>query len=161
LLREPDLELLSEKTCPRSESECEFMCLLNSVVLYVRAHQGVENGQDVPAVLYHPGKNVSQLWLALRFFVPFSQNQGRHFDVASKSIRGMAAQEEAIEEGRFALRKVEVVDDFRRNELWQGRHREKCSLPKKFPPSSSTRGLLPPLMQLPVLTCETVRHRNG
>jgi|SRR5271165_2309467 len=138
----------------------EFLCLLNPMVVYVRAHQGVEDGQDVPAVLHHPGKNVSQLWLALRFFVPFRENHCRHFDVASKSIRGMAAQEKAIEEGRFTLRKVEVVDDFRRNELWQGRHREKCSLPKKFPPSSSTRGLLLPLMQLPVLKGEAVRHRN-
>src|SRR5580658_2097167 len=71
----------------------------------------------------------------------------------SMSRRSLSAewpQEEAIEEGRFALWEVEIVDDFRGNELWQGRHREKCSLPKRIPPSSSTRGLLPPLMQLPV-----------
>src|SRR5580698_8087189 len=62
----------------------------------------------------------------------------------------MAAQEEAIEESRFSLRKVEVMYDFRGNDLWQSRHREKCSLPKRFSESSSTHGLLPPLVQLPV-----------
>src|SRR5580658_8938875 len=62
----------------------------------------------------------------------------------------MAAQEEAIEESRFSLREVEIVHDFRRNDLWQSGHREKCSLPKRFSESSSTHGLLPPLVQLPV-----------
>src|SRR5271170_6154656 len=73
----------------------------------------------------------------------------------------MAAQKEAIEEGRFALREVEIVDDFRGNELWQGRHTEKCSLPKRIPASSSTLGLLPPLMQLPVPKGQTPGIATG
>src|SRR5580704_4097087 len=130
------------------------------MVVYVRAHQGVEDRQDVPAVLHHASEYIAQLRLALRFFVPFCENQGGYFYVAPKSIRGMTAQEEAVEEGRFALREVEIVDDFRGNELWQSSHREKCSLPKKFPPSSSTQGFLPPLMQLPLPTREAVWRRS-
>src|SRR5208282_5908458 len=124
--------------------------LLHAVVVNVGANQRIEDRQDVPAVLQHAREDVAQLRLAFRFFVPFGENQSRHFDVLTELFRGMAAQKEAVEESGFALREVKVVNDFRGNDLWQGSHREKCSLPKKFSPSSSTRGLLPPLEQLPV-----------
>src|SRR5271168_4726412 len=121
--------------------------LLHAVVENIRANQRIEDRQDVPAVLHHACEDVAQLRLALGLFVPFGENQCGHLDVPAQLLGGMATQEETVEESGFALREVEVVNDFRGNDLWQGRHREKCSLPKRISPSSSTGGLLPPLEQ--------------
>src|SRR5882672_12616913 len=90
----------------------------------VRTYQGIEDRQNVPAVFHHAREDISKLRLALGFFVPFSENQRGYFDVPTKLFRGMAAQKETIEEGRFTLREIEVVNDFRGNDLWQGRHGE-------------------------------------
>src|SRR5580692_9208088 len=114
------------------------------MVVNVRTNQSIENRQDVPAVFHHACEDIAQLRLTLGFFVPFSENQCGDFDVLAQFFRGMATQEQAVEESRFTLGEVKVVDDFRGNDLWQGSHREKCSLPKRFSASSSTRGFLPP-----------------
>ena len=116
--------------------------LLHPLGMNVRTHQGIENRQNVSAIFHHAREDITQFRLSFRLAVPLRQNQGGHFDVSAQLFRGMAAQEEAVEKRRFALRKIEVVDDFRRNDLWQGRHREKGSLPKRFSASSSTVGFL-------------------
>ena len=57
-------------------------------------------------------KNVAKSRLALRLAMPLQQHSGRNFDVPAKLFRGMPTQKQAVEEGRFALRKVEVVQSF-------------------------------------------------
>src|ERR1700740_312145 len=81
--------------------------------------------------------------------MPFSQYRTRHFNVPPQLIGGMAAQEEAVEKGRLALRVLEVLQDLGRNELWHRGHREKGSLPKRVSTSSRTWVSLPLGRQYP------------
>src|ERR1700737_2122701 len=104
--------------------------LLNALRVTVRTHQGVEYGQDVSAVIHHARKNITKLRVAFCLAVPFRKDHRRYFDVSPQFVRGVAAQEEAVEKGGLTLRKVEIVHDFGGNELWHRGHREKCSLPK-------------------------------
>jgi len=48
--------------------------LLNPMVMYVRTYQSVKDRQYVPAVFHHAREDIAQLRLALRLFVPFSEN---------------------------------------------------------------------------------------
>lgn len=117
--------------------------LLDAFGQAVGAHQGIENGENVAAIIGHAGKDVAQLRVPLRFAVPFGQDCRGNFDVPPQLIRRMTAQEQAVEKSRFPLRKVEIVDDFDGNELWHRGHREKCSLLKNLSASSRTEGILP------------------
>ena len=71
--------------------------------------QSLEDGEDVASVFDHARENVAQRGFALRLAVPFEQHRLRNFDVPAKLFGGVAAQEQAVEEGRFPLRKVEIV----------------------------------------------------
>src|SRR5258708_27335046 len=102
------------------------------------------------AVIHHARKNIAQLRVALRLAVPFGEDHRRDFDVSPQFVRGMAAQEEAVEKGRLPLRKVEIVHDFGGNELWHRGHREKRSLPTTCAASSRTPVFLPRSGSLPL-----------
>lgn len=96
--------------------------LLKAKLLVVETDERIENGQDVAAVIDHPGENVSQVWIAFCLAMPFGQYGGWNFDVPAQLIRGVAAKEQAVKKRRLTLRKVEIVDDFGRIELWHGAH---------------------------------------
>jgi hypothetical protein len=81
-------------------------------VLRFATDQGVENGQHVAPVFHHPRKDAAELRFALGIFVPFGQNCGRNFDVATQLFRGMPAKEQTVEERGFALRKCEIRNHF-------------------------------------------------
>jgi len=55
--------------------------------------------------------------------MPLEQNRRRDFNVVAKLFRGMSAQEQAIEESRLPLRKVEIVLSFlgRIGRVWERR----------------------------------------
>jgi hypothetical protein len=85
----------------------------SSTLLYadgtaLEVYQGVENGQDVAAVLDHAVESIAKAGFALGFAMPFRQDVRRNVNIAAQFVGGMAAQEEAIEKGRFALRKLEI-----------------------------------------------------
>src|SRR5690242_10121679 len=82
------------------------------------------------SVIYHARKNIAKLRVAFRFAVPLGENHRGDFDVPPQLVRRMAAQEQAVEKRRLTLRKVEIVHDFGRNELWHRRHRENAVYPK-------------------------------
>jgi hypothetical protein len=48
-------------------------------------------------------------------------------------IGGVAAEEQAVEKSRLALREVEIVDGFGRSELWHGGHKKNAVYPKARP----------------------------
>lgn len=84
-------------------------------MLPVRTDQQVKDSQDMPAVFHHAGKNVSKLGFAFGVLVPFGQNRRGNFNVAAQLFRGVSAQEQAIKESRFALREVEIRNEFGRH----------------------------------------------
>jgi hypothetical protein len=112
---------------------CSDDDLLDTQILHVGVDERVEDGEDVAAVLDDASENVAQLGLALGFAVPFGENGRRNFDVAAKALRRMTTQKKAIEEGCFALREVEIVDDLGGNELWHRGHGEEAVYPKAVP----------------------------
>src|SRR5882757_4114044 len=104
--------------------------LLNALGVAVRTHQKIEDGQDVTAVIHHARKNVTKLRVAFCLAVPFGKDHRGHFDVSPQLVRGMTAQEQAVEKGGLTLREVEIVHDFGGNELWHGGHKENAVYPK-------------------------------
>ena len=82
--------------------------LLNSLLLTVPPNQGVEDRQHVAAVFHHTEEDISQLRIAFGVAMPFGENRRRHFDISAKLFRGVAAQKETVEKGRFPLGKGEV-----------------------------------------------------
>ena len=107
--------------------------LLNTLRVTIRTHKGIEDGQDVAAVIHHARKNIAKLRVAFCLAVPFGQDDCGHFDVLPQLVRGMAAQEQAIEKGGLTLREVEIVHDFGGNELWHRGHRENAVYRKAAP----------------------------
>ena len=107
--------------------------LLNALRVTIRTHKGIEDGQDVTAVIHHARENIAKLRIASRVAVPLRENHGRDFDVPPQLVRGVPAQEQAVEKGRLALREVEIMHDFGRNELWHRRHRENAVYRKVSP----------------------------
>ena len=116
---------------------------MNALRLSIRADKGIEDREDVPAVVHHARKYISKLRIAFCFSMLFGENYSGDFDISPQFVRGMAAQKQAVEKGGFTLREVEVMHDFGRNELWHRGHREKCSLPKSQAASSRTGVFLP------------------
>ena len=88
--------------------------LLDEMVLYFGADQGVEDGEDVPAVFEHARENITKLGFALGFAMPLGQNSGRNLDVLAQFVRGMPAQEQSVEKCRFPLRILQIHSDFGR-----------------------------------------------
>jgi len=72
-------------------------------------HKGIENCQDMPAILDDALKHSPQLWLARRLFVPFRQNRSRNPDILPQLLSRMAAQKQPIEKSRLALREFKVA----------------------------------------------------
>jgi hypothetical protein len=71
-----------------------------------------ENGENVAAVIDHPGEDVTQRGVVLGFAMPLQQHRWRDLDIPAQLFSGMPAQEQAIEEGRLPLREVEIVLSF-------------------------------------------------
>src|SRR5947209_17634933 len=92
---------------PKIEEEGKKERLLQAVYPRVVADQGLENGQDMPAVLDYPLEHAAQARLALRFAVPFGKNSGRDLDVAEQLCRKVAEQKQPTEKSCPALRKHE------------------------------------------------------
>jgi len=107
--------------------------LLNALRVTIRTHKGIEDGQDVTAVIHHARKNIAKLRVAFCLAVPFGQDDRGHFDVLPQLVRRMAAQEQAVEKGSLTLREVEIVHDFGGNELWHRGHRENAVYRKAAP----------------------------
>jgi hypothetical protein len=82
--------------------------LLNADRAGFETDEGVEDGQDVAAVLYHAVEIVAQAGLALGFAVPLGQDLGGHFDIAAELVGGVATEKKPVEEGCFALRELEI-----------------------------------------------------
>jgi hypothetical protein len=97
---------------------------LNALWLSIGAYKGVEDGEDVPTVVHHARKYISKLRIPFCLSMPLGENHGGDFDISPQFVRGMAAQEQAVEKGGFTLREVEIMHDFGRNELWHRGHRE-------------------------------------
>ena len=123
---------------PQIEEEAKKERLLQAVYPRVVAHQGLENGQDMPAVLDYPLEHAAQARLALRFAVPFGKNSGRDLDVAAQLFRRVAAQKQPVEKGRLALRKLEVALAIVRGCGNRKHSQRKRSLPKFRTASSGT-----------------------
>src|SRR5246127_254611 len=107
--------------------------LLDAMVLYFGADQGVEDGEDVPAVFEHARENIPKLGFALGFAMPLGQNSGRNLDVLAQFVRGMPAQEQSVEKCRFPLRILQIHSDFGRQVGGHGRHRKNAVYRKSFP----------------------------
>ncbi len=99
--------------CRRGLGEGEE--LLEALGAGVEADEGLEDSQHPAAILDHALKNISKAGLALRFAMPFGEHGGRHFNIAAQLVSRVAAEEESIEEGRFALRVLEVAKGFVRS----------------------------------------------
>src|SRR5579872_1315635 len=70
----------------------------------IEADQGIENREDMAAVLHHTLEHFAQAWFALSFSMPTSQDLRRHFDIPAKFFRRMSAQKQAVEESCLTLR---------------------------------------------------------
>jgi hypothetical protein len=77
----------------------------------------------VAPILDHPFEQRAQPRFPHRFPIPFRKHRCRDSDISAKLIRRMAAQKQAIKEGRLALRELKILQRvFYR--VWQGRHIE-------------------------------------
>src|SRR2546422_441315 len=85
---------------PKIEEDARKERLLQAMYPRVVADQGLENGQDVPAVLDYPLEHAAQARLALRFAVPLGKNSGRDLDVAAQLFRRRSEERRVGEEGR-------------------------------------------------------------
>ena len=108
--------------------------LLNALLLGVPPDQGVENGEDVPAIFDHAVEDVAEFRVALGVSVPFDHNGLRHFDVAAQLVGRMAAQEQTIEKRRFPLGKREVCSDFGGYDDLSNRGHEKSAVYRNASP---------------------------
>ena len=86
--------------------------LLNALWLRVRTNEGVENSQNVAAVIHHARKDVAKLRIAFCFAMPLGEDDRRHFDVSPQFVRRMAPQEQPVKKSGLTLRKVEIMHDF-------------------------------------------------
>jgi hypothetical protein len=82
---------------------------LQSLKSFFVADERIEDRKDVPPELEDAEKAAALIGLAFRFAVPLGEDVGRHFDVATQLLRRMAAEEEAVEKGRFAVRVFQLV----------------------------------------------------
>ncbi len=79
--------------------------LAGGIVIY----EGIENRQDMPAILDDALKHSPQLRLARRLFIPFRQDRSRNPNILPQLLGGVAPQKEAIEESSLALREFKVA----------------------------------------------------
>src|SRR5215469_15107050 len=82
--------------------------LLNVGVQVVGADEGIKNGEDMPAIFDHAGKDVSEVRFAFGVLVPLGEHCGRNLDITAQLFRGMSAEEQTVKEGSFALRKRKI-----------------------------------------------------
>ena len=139
------------------------MPLLNVMVAKVGTDQGVEDGQNVAAVIHHARKYVTEMRFALGILVPLRQDGWRNFNVAAQLFRGVSAQEQPVKEGRFALRKFQVRNKFTSRHHWSDRrhsenavYRKPC--PRQVEPSSPCRE--PVKARVPTATEERLTGSN-
>ena len=73
-------------------------------------HQGIEDGQDMFAIGQHPVDHAMVHRVALRQALPAFENVGGNVDILAQLLQRVAAQKQAVEEGRFVLRfgKLEI-----------------------------------------------------
>src|SRR5579884_2959318 len=71
--------------------------------------QRLEDRQHVAAVFDDAVEEGAVLWAADQFTIPAGDHLGRHFDVPPEPLDGMAAEEEAVEEGCLPLRILEIL----------------------------------------------------
>ena len=83
--------------------------LLHALGAGLDVDQSFEDGEDVAAVFGHAGEDIAQGGFALGLTMPFEQHRLRNFNIAAEFFGGVAAQEQAVEEGRLPLRVVKVV----------------------------------------------------
>jgi hypothetical protein len=107
--------------------------LLDALLLSVPANQGVEDRQNMAAVFDHAVEDVAEFGVTLSVAVPLQQNGLRDLNVAPELFGRVAAQEKAIEKGRFPLGECEVCGDFGRNELGNRGHKENAVYRKASP----------------------------
>src|SRR3989442_14687376 len=79
------------------EEEGKKERVLQAVYPRVVADQGLENGQDVAAVLDYPLEHAAQAPLALRFAGPFWKNSRPGLDVAAQLFPRIAARKQPVE----------------------------------------------------------------
>jgi hypothetical protein len=65
--------------------------LLHALGARFGVDEGLENGQDVAAVIDHTGEDVAQRGIVLGFAMPFQQHCGRHFDIPAQLFGGMTS----------------------------------------------------------------------
>src|SRR5258707_6826292 len=119
--------------CLSRSALMEKFGLLDAMVLYFGPNQGVEDGEDVPAVFEHEGKNITKLRFELGLAMPLRQNGRRNLDVLAQFVRGMPPQEQSVEKCRFPLRILQIHSDFGRQISRYGRHRKNAVYRKSFP----------------------------
>jgi hypothetical protein len=90
----------------------EGCSLLHALGARFGVDQGFKDGENVATVIDHAREDIPQQGLALGLAVPFEQHRWRDFDVAPELFGGVPAQEQAVEEGRLALREVKIVLGF-------------------------------------------------
>jgi hypothetical protein len=106
--------------------------LLNAVGLAFGTNQGIEDRQNVPAVLDHSCENPTKLRLALRIFMPFFQHGSGNGDVPAQLFRGMSTQEQPVKKRGFPLRKTKIRNHLGRQHGSNSRHRENAVYPKSL-----------------------------
>jgi hypothetical protein len=104
--------------------------LLNALRVTFRTNEGVEDSQNVPPVIHHSRENVTELGIAFRLTMPLCENYCGNLDVSAEFVGGVTAKKQSIEKSGLALWEVEVVNDFRRNELGQSGHEKNAVYPK-------------------------------
>ena len=88
---------------------CAAMLLLEGLAGGIVIYEGIENCQDMAAILDDALKDSPQLRLARRLFIPFRQDRSRNPNILPQLLGRMAAQKEPIEESSLALRKFKVA----------------------------------------------------
>jgi len=123
---------LMKGTAFRRQEWVLVLSLLQVLVLAVGTDECVKNGENVASIFDHAGKNVAQMRLAFRVPMPFRQNCRRNLNIPAQLIRRMSTKEQAVEKGRFTLRKLEVRENFNRKQWSDCSHIAKTQFTQNF-----------------------------
>jgi hypothetical protein len=87
----------------------------------------VEDGEDLLSVVVELPEVVAEVAFVLAAGLPFLEERRGDINVATEGVDGVASEEEAIEEGRFAAggqRIVQILVERQqpRADLWKGAH---------------------------------------
>ena len=111
--------------------------LLKELAGGIVVDQRIENSEDVAAIFDDALKHGAKLRLASGFAIPLSKSGCGDRDIAAELLGRVSAEKEAVKEGSFALRELEVPEAIVEGLRLRGHERNRSL--RVFKPTSRVR----------------------